>query len=178
MLRIDPGLHTYLRRASAEVGMSLNDYCSRKLATPLGNPLPLHPASTLALERAAKLFDEHLIGIAAFGSWARGELADTSDIDLLVVVERGLSLTRSLYRKWDESPIRWRGRAVEPHFVHLPPLEETVSGIWAEVAIDGVVLFETGLRISTRLVRVRHDILSGRLVRRKAHGQPYWTEVA
>jgi predicted nucleotidyltransferase len=124
------------------------------------------------------MFGEHLVGIAAFGSWARGELADTSDIDLLVVVERGVSLTRSLYRTWDESPIRWRGRAVEPHFVHLPPLEDTVSGVWAEVAIDGVVLFEMGFRISARLVRVRHDILNGRLRRRKAHGQPYWTEVA
>ncbi len=158
--------------------MSLNDYCSRKLATPLGNPMPLHPASSVALERAAKMFDEHLIGIAVFGSWARGELSDSSDIDLLIVVERGVSLTRSLYRKWDKSPIRWRGRAVEPHFVHLPALEETASGTWAEVAIDGVVLFEVGLRISARLVRVRHDILSGRLVRRKVHGQPYWTEVA
>jgi hypothetical protein len=40
------------------------------------------------------------------------------------------------------------------------------------------VLFERDFRISSKLVQVRHDIVSGRIVRRIAHGQPYWTEVA
>jgi hypothetical protein len=50
--------------------------------------------------------------------------------------------------------------------------------MWAEVAIDGIVLFERGLRLTEHLVRVRRDIAAGRLVRRMVHGQPYWTEVA
>jgi len=53
-----------------------------------------------------------------------------------------------------------------------------VAGIWAEVALDGLVLFEQGLRLSTRLVQVRREIAAGRIVRRVAHGQPYWTGVA
>ena len=44
--------------------------------------------------------------------------------------------------------------------------------------MDGVVVFERGLRLSARLARVRRDIAAGHLVRRIAHGQPYWTEVA
>jgi hypothetical protein len=50
--------------------------------------------------------------------------------------------------------------------------------MWGEVAIDGIVLFERGLHLTLHLIRVRHDIAAGRIVRRMAHGQPYWTEVA
>ena len=41
-------------------------------------------------------------------------------------------------------------------------------------ALPGVVLFESGLRVSAVFARVRRDIAAGRLVRRMAHGQPYW----
>jgi hypothetical protein len=47
-----------------------------------------------------------------------------------------------------------------------------------EVAVSGMVLFERDGRVSTHLVRVRGDIAEGRLVRRIAHGQPYWTSAA
>jgi predicted nucleotidyltransferase len=157
--------------------MSLNDYCARKLALPLGNLTALGGASR-AVERAARLFGDRLIGIAAFGSWARGEAVKGSDVDILVVLDPGMTLNRELYRRWDEAPVVWGQRVVEPHFVHLPPRRETVAGIWAEVALDGIVLFETGLRLSTRLVLVRQDIVSGRIVRHLAHGQPYWVEAA
>jgi hypothetical protein len=50
--------------------------------------------------------------------------------------------------------------------------------VWGEVAIDGVILFDRDLRLSSCLNRVRRDIAAGRIVRRLAHGQPYWTEVA
>jgi hypothetical protein len=53
-----------------------------------------------------------------------------------------------------------------------------VTGLWAEAALDGVVLFERGLVVSKRLAAVRRDIVAGRLVRRLAHGQPYWAAVA
>lgn len=53
-----------------------------------------------------------------------------------------------------------------------------VTGLWAEVAMDGVVLFERGLKLSMALVRIRREIISGRLVRRLVHGQPCWSEVA
>lgn len=177
VLRIDPGLHAVLRRAAGELGLSLNDYCARKLAVPSGNVTAIEGA-TRAVERAAELFAERLVGIAVFGSWARGEVAGGSDLDILVVVEPRVRLTRRLYRIWDEAPIGWGHRTVEPHFVHLPARNETVAGIWAEVAVDGIVLFERGLALSTRLILVRQDIVSGRIVRRLVHGQPYWVEAA
>jgi hypothetical protein len=177
VLRISPGLHAALRAAAGDEGLSLNDYCARKLAAPVGR-LASFGGAMSAVERAAAFFAGELIGVVAFGSWARDEMADGSDIDLLVVLEAGTALTRELYRRWDEEPIEWGGRPVEPHFVRLPAAGEPPGGIWPEVALDGIVLFERGLRLSAHLVRVRRLIASGRLVRRFVHGQPYWAQVA
>lgn len=177
LLRITPGLHAVLRRAAAQAGISLNDYCARKLAAPVGDLSSLEGASR-AVQRAASLVGEKLVGIAAFGSWTRREAAAGSDIDLLVVVEGSVPLTRELYRAWDEEPVSWEGREVEPHFVHLPEEGRVAAGLWAEVALDGIVLFERDLAVSRRLTQVRRDIVSGRIVRKTSHGQPYWAEVA
>jgi hypothetical protein len=62
--------------------------------------------------------------------------------------------------------------------VHLPEAGERPTGLWAEAAIDGLVLFERGTRVSGRLAELRRAVLAGRLVRRMVHGQPYWSEVA
>lgn len=176
LLRLEPGLHSALRRAAAESRLSLNDYCARKLAAPLGNLAAVSDASR-TVSRAAGLFGDRLVGVAAFGSWARREAVAASDVDVLVVVDPEIPITRQLYREWDEEPIAWEGRPTEPHFVQLPPPGTIAAGLWAEVALDGVVLFERGLALSAHLVRVRRDIVGGRLVRRVVHGQPYWTEV-
>ncbi len=177
LLRISPGLHAALRGAALEAGVSLNDYCAHKLAAPAGDLFALDGA-TRAVERAAVLFGDGLLGVAAFGSWARREAADSSDVDLLVIVEDAVELTRDLYRRWDEEPVEWQGRSVEAHFVHLPAEGRAAAGMWAEVALDGIVLFERGLAVSRRLVEVRRDIVAGRIVRKTSHGQPYWAQVA
>jgi len=175
VLRIDPGLHAALREAAREAGVSLNEYCLRKLASPAGDVAG--PAAD-AVERAAAMFGDSLVGIVVYGSWARDELAETSDIDLLVIVDRRVAITRELYRTWDASPIRWDARPVEPHFVHLPDRSARISSTWAEVALDGVVLFERGVVVSRLLVDLRRKIVAGELVQRRIHGQTYWVEAA
>jgi hypothetical protein len=177
ILRIDAGLHGALRVAARDAGLSLNEYCARKLTAPAGGFAEVEDAAG-AVSRAAALFEGDLIGVVAFGSCARGDSADGSDVDLLVVVENVVELTRELYRRWDADPVRWGDRAVDAHFAHLPGREAPSTGMWGEVALDGIVLFERGLRLTQHLIRVRHDIAAGRIVRRMAHGQPYWTEVA
>jgi predicted nucleotidyltransferase len=177
VLRIDAGLHGALREAARESGVSLNEYCARKLAAPAGG-FPAFEDAAGAVSRAAALLGGDLIAVVAFGSWARGEAAAGSDVDLLVVAESAVELTRELYRRWDTAPVVWGERTVDAHFVHLPAPEAPATGMWGEVAIDGIVLFERGLRLTRHLIRVRHDIAGGRIVRRMAHGQPYWTEVA
>jgi hypothetical protein len=172
-----PGLHAGLREAARAAGLSLNEYCARKLAAPIG-ALTGVADGAVAVSRAAELCGQDLIAVAAFGSWARGELSDGSDVDVLIVVEDRLPLTRDLYRQWDATPLRWRDRPVDAHFVHLPEAGARVAGVWGEVAIDGVVLFERGLSLSARLAAVRRDIAAGHIVRRVAHGQPYWVGAA
>ena len=177
VLRIDPGLHGALRRAAHARGVSLNEYCATKLAAPTGEPLAFQGAQAM-VRRAAALLGESLIGVVAFGSWARGEMADASDIDVLVAVDPDVAINRDLYRRWDDEVIRWNDRLVDPHFVHLASPQRPSSGLWAEVAIDGLVLFERDLRLSSALAAIRRSLMDGRMRRRVVHGQGYWTEVA
>lgn len=172
LLRVSPGLHGLLRRAADEAGLSLNDYCARKLAAPGAVEGP----GTDVIARAAEQFGDDLLGVLVFGSWARGNTVDESDIDLLVVVHPGIAIVRDLYRAWDEAApaLRWDGRRLEVHFVHPPEPVETPTSLWAEAALDGLVLFDRGFELSRRLIDLRRRIASGVVLRRRAHGQPYW----
>jgi hypothetical protein len=176
VLRLQPALHAALREAAREAGVSLNDYCTRRLTAPGGRPEL--PGLGEAVQRAALVAGPHLVGVIVFGSWARGQATATSDIDLLIVVEPDFALTRAAYQTWDADPLHVDGRRVEAHIVRLPDTDARVTGMWAEVAIDGLVLFERGLRLSSYLAAVRRAVLDGRLMRRTIHGQPYWHEVA
>jgi hypothetical protein len=174
VVRIDPGLHALLREAARHAGVSLNDYCAGKLALP---GTPVGPAADV-VGRAASMFGDALAGVIAFGSWARAEQAVSSDVDVLVVVGPKVTVTREHYRRWDAEPIRWGARAVDAHFLRLPAAGERVTGIWAEAAVDGVVLFDPDLDLSRRLVEIRRRIVAGEIVRRSVHGQPYWVDAA
>lgn len=155
------------------MGLSLNEYCGRKLAAPVAE-LSAFGAAAAAVARAAAVAGDALVGVVAFGSWARCELHDESDIDLLVVVDRTLELSRSLYRRWDEEPVVWDGRRVEPHFVTLPERSAPAVGLWAEAAVDGIVVFSRDLALHACLAAIRRDLIEGRVVRKTVHGQPYW----
>lgn len=177
VLRLDPDLHAELRREAAIRGISLNAHCVQRLAVPRETP-PGFEGAAETVRRSTELMGESLIGIVVFGSWARGEPADTSDVDVLVVIDGDVPITRDLYRRWDEVPVAWSGRPVDPHFVHLPPQRRTPSGLWAEVAVDGIVLHDPRFRLFPRLAAVRRALAEGRLRRRTVHGLGYWTEPA
>ncbi len=175
VLRIDPKLHASLRRAAKKAGTSLNELCSRRLALP-SSPLP--DGVLDAIRRADDLLGNDALGVVAFGSWARDEMVEGSDIDLLIVGGPAVKIDRSLYRGWDRSPLTWSGHRIEPHFVHLPGKGRRITGLWAEVVLDGVVLFDRNLSVSRRMAEIRHRIASGELTRRWKSGHPYWVEVA
>lgn len=174
VLRIDPRLHEVLRTAARRAGVSLNEYCARRLSLPIEIAMPLADA----LARSIAQFDDRLIGVAVFGSWARGQEVASSDIDLMIVIADDAPIGRGLYRAWDEAPLEWMGHRVEPHFVHLPAPDARISGIWAELAIDAIMLYEHDMQISRRLVAIRHHILAGRIVQKRANGQRYWVQAA
>lgn len=175
VLRLEPDLHLTLRKTARKEGISLNDLCVRRLSL----PDPRLPSEARgAVTKAFAVLGHALLGVVAFGSWAREELGAHSDLDLLLVPQEGIGIDRSLYRRWDESPVSWEGRTVEPHFAHLPAPEARITGFWAEVALDGLVLFDRDLTVSRSLARLRRRIASGEITRRLVHGQTYWVEVA
>lgn len=173
VLRMPPPLHGLLRDESKAAGLSLNEYCVRRLTT--GG---LADEDGVALvSRCASVLGEGFTALLLHGSWVRGDASTGSDVDALIVVRPEVPLDRSLYRTWDAEPSTWRELPVDPHFVHLPA-SDTFSGLWAEVATHGLILFDRGGQLASHLARVRSAIADGRLQRRFAHGQPYWTEAA
>lgn len=171
VLRLDPRLHAVLRHEAAAAGASLNEWCSRSLAVP--GAAGLAAAADVILAIRAHLGAD-LLGIVAYGSFARGELAAGSDIDLLVVLAERVKITRSLYRQWEGTVPAWEDRDVDLHFAHLPDAGATVSGSWAEAGVCGIVLYDHDLIVSRRLIDIRSQIAAGELIRRITQGQPYW----
>ncbi len=172
MLRLDAGLHDLLRQDAETAGVSLNEWCGRVLAASGAGGVV---ASDVVLAIRSWL-GEDLEGIVLHGSFARGDLSTKSDVDLLAVVRASRSITRSLYREWEERARAWDGREVDLHVVHLPAADDRVSGSWAEAAVCSIVLYDRNLALSRRLIGIRERIAAGRLVRRMAQGQPYWLD--
>lgn len=170
LLRMSPTLHGTLRSAAQASGLSLNEYCVRRLVT--GSIV--HDDAAQLVSRVAALVGDGLAAVVLHGSWVRGEAASGSDVDAVVVVDQAISLRRSLYHDWDQRPPTWGGRPVDPHFVHLPE-GTTISGLWAEIATHGLTVFDRDGGLGAYLARVRSAVADGQLQRRTAHGQPYWT---
>ena len=177
LLRLPSALHRLLTERADAHGLSLNEYCVRRLAGPESIAVA-HPGAMAIRARAGAVAGRHLAGLILHGSWTRGEARSTSDVDVLVVVDRREALTRALYRTWDAVPLSWDGRSVDVHFIHLPDNPDRAGAVWCEAAIDGVVLDDRGGRVESTLRQIRRAIAEGRLVRRHAHGQPYWTVAA
>ena len=176
MLRLPPALHAALRAAARAGGLSLNEYCVRRLSAGASG-LATDPAAAAIVARASAVAAGTLVGVVLHGSWTRGEATSASDVDVLIVVETRIALGRDLYRAWDADPVRWQGRTVDASFAHLPR-DPIAGGLWPEIAVSGVVLFERAWDVSAQLVRIRRAIADGTLVRRIVHGQPYWMTVA
>lgn len=177
LLRLPTRLHRELGARAERLGLSLNEYCVRRLAGP--EPIgATHPGAGAVRARARAVVGRHLRGLVLLGSWARGQARNASDVDVLVVVGPELALTRALYRTWDAEPLSWDGRTVDAHFVQLPEDPGRAGAVWCEAAVDGVVVDDPDGRIEATLRAVRRAIADGRLVRRHVHGQPYWTVAA
>lgn len=175
VIRMPPSLHATLRRESARRGMSLNKLCVDSIRSSIERRggVPASPTGSDAwLAKARRLWGEDLRGVVLFGSVARGEEREGSDVDLLVVIEDRLPVTRSLYTQWDAE-----GEAdavLNPHLVHLPADERAAGSLWLEVALDGIVLYDADGALARFLSRLRRAIASGAFESRVANGHRYW----
>lgn len=177
VLRMPKQLHAALREAARKHGVSLNRFCVDRLSGAVGQVEgePSGPRVNLPaidLERIERAWGDIAEGVVLFGSTARQETWDTSDVDLLVVVRQGVAVTRDLYDRWN--PVADESTLVSPLIAALPPTLGEAGGVWYEAAVDGIVVWDPNLHVSTTLTRLRREIAEGRIVRRYVHGQPYW----
>jgi hypothetical protein len=100
-----------------------------------------------------------------------------SDTDLLLVLAPGVKLSRDLYRHWDEITARQPGSLpahLSPHFSRLPAAPSEAGGLWLEVALEGIVLWERAPSVSSTMAQLREFIAAGGATRKVCHGAPYW----
>lgn len=172
VLRLPPALHAALTSSARARGLSLNEHCVRSLARAQA---VMNTGLTDTVARALEQLGPDVVGVAVFGSWARGEAGPSSDVDALIVVAPDVEITRSLYRPWDDVDLTVEGHRVEPHFVQMRAEDDPISGLWAEIALDGAIVYDPTLSLSRELSHVRRAILGGGLVRRTAGGRSWWT---
>ncbi len=177
LLRLPVDLHRALAAQAAHEQTSVNELCVQRSSGP-DLPFLLRRDVAALLARARAVAGPHLQGVLVHGSFARGEARAASDIDVLVVVDRAVALTRARYRHWDGETLSWAGRSVDAHFTHAPAERARPGSVWCEAATEGLVLFDAAGDVWQALVAARTAIAQGHLVRKIVHGQPYWTAAA
>jgi len=184
VVRLPPQLHQQLKIESLKRGVSLNELCQERLSSlpqirsQKTGPLP-ETVLTRVLDTAKKL-ELPIQGILLFGSFARGEQDESSDVDLLLILSSEKKIERSLYQDWDLafSEYRFHGpHEINVHFVYLPEDPKNCGSLWLECALEGILLFEVKeAKIQKKVVQIRSLIAQGHWRRKFAHGHPYWTE--
>lgn len=171
VLRIPPSLHARARACAGRWGLSLNEYCRRAVEhyTETDGAVAASGSEEVWIGEARRVLGADLSAVILFGSTARGESRASSDVDLLVVT--GAAIERGLYESWDRITTT---SLASPHFVHLPSSAAEAGSVWFEVALDGIVLYEDGRRVSRFLGELRRSIAEGGVERRTAYGHGYW----
>ena len=173
LIRGGQALHQKMMASAKKQQKSLNELCCDRLSIPSSLENGAFALIRKVVAAADATFAADLVGVVLYGSRARSEARDDSDWDFLLVMDNTLPLNRELYRRWDHdfpSP----DHPLEIHFAHIPASTRGATGFWAEIALDGIILYEQAFAVSRHLIAVRHDIAEGLIIRKKSHGQTYW----
>ncbi len=180
VIRMPGALHGRLKDEARQTGQSLNQICVAKLQA---QEPPLAATGIISpdfLDNIRRRWREDLLGVVLFGSTARGEATEGSDIDLLMVMRPQVKIVRSLYRLWEELCRDYTGaqdsERISPHFVSLPGNVREAGGLWYEAALDGIALWAGDHRVMRFLASVREAMSRGQIRRRMLHGSPYWVK--
>jgi hypothetical protein len=185
VIRMSGALHGRLKNEAMQTGQSLNQLCVAKLqedgqhcASPGDAAAQASLIPTDFLDKIVRRWHGDIVGLILFGSAARGDATEDSDIDLLLVMRPEVKIARGLYRLWDEFCREHTGAqdygGISPHFVSLPGSVREAGGLWYEAALDGIALWELDRQVSRFLGSVREAMGQGKIQRRMLHGSPYW----
>lgn len=165
VLRIPQDLHRHLKAEAIRENCSLNHLIVAKISNPVSG---LHQDIVEVIQR---LWTP--LGIILFGSTVKGRERESSDIDLLIIVPDKIAIERSLYSDWDRE-LGAKYTKYSPHFVHIAPAKQKISGLWLEAALEGLLVSESDKTVASYIADVKDQIARGVYQRKSSHGHNYW----
>ena len=169
LLRLPPALHQVVKAKAQERNTSVNSVLVQAIQDGLSSG-GIEGSESRIIEMAKSQFGSSFVGLLLYGSKARGDAYDTSDTDILLVVDQSVRIERELYRQWDAT----LPTDISINISHLPPTAREAGSLWLECALDARILFDQTGILRKRLDEIKELILSGTFVRRTTHGQGYW----
>jgi len=169
LLRLPSALHRRVKARASETGSSLNSVIVEAIDNGLSKGR-LEALTPSIIKHAKSQFGDAFLGLLLYGSRARGDAYESSDTDLLLVVDGSVRIARELYRSWDNI----LPDGVSLNIATLPATPQDAGSLWFECALDAKILFDPTGMLRRRLDDIKDMIVSGAFVRRTTHGQGYW----
>lgn len=169
LLRLPATLHRLVKGRAQQINASLNTVMVQAIEKGLREP-GLGELEPRIISMAKAQFGKTFVGLLLYGSRARGDAYETSDTDLLLVVDSSVRIERSLYRSWDTV----LPEGISLNISHLPLAATDAGSLWLECALDARILHDPTGVLRRRLDEIKERIVSGAFVRRTTHGQGYW----
>jgi len=135
-----------------------------------------HPSYlSQAVEELLGALGDNLLGVVLYGSHARSEAHEGSDIDLMVIArglperwyERSVCLHRPLQAIAGAPSFSVLGKTPDEFEAHFPSL-------YLDIGLDGIVITDRDGYTKHKLDRIREIIAQARLKRERKNGDLHW----
>lgn len=140
-------------------------------------------ALSKACKELSELLGEEFVGMALFGSWARGEAREDSDVDVLVVLRslKGLKVRSMIYRIIARH-VKRAVTLVDVRLNEITGAEVVLTPLLINVVADAIVIWDTddilrdfverGRALIRKAGLVRYRTPDGKYGWRRADGKP------